>query len=286
MTQTKGYLLTPREYDLFEHLYDLIFLDLDYLKKNIYLNEDDGRQISDAAIYRRTSMLENNGFIRSFRLPIVDKANPAGRSKKVFVLDSKGIEEVRELMGEAIWDIRWTEKTPLHVFHALESAEIKGTFINSKSPHVELYEWLSERRSYYKNPENGSVIRPDGMLILRAKSIDTNIGFFVEVERSRQKKEVNVKKLKRYNHYCAEQSYTKHDAIDVKISSPRIIFASQKETEMKKLIEHTSEVDTSATSGVLYTSIEQLKNDPYGKIFYAKGSTDPNQLYSLLDAIV
>ena len=70
------------------------------------------------------------------------------------------------------------------------------------------------------------------------------------------------------------------------IPAPRIIFASSKKTEMIKLIEHTKEVNTYATSGVLYTTIEQIKNDPYGKIFYAKGSTNPDQLYSLLDAIV
>lgn len=281
---SKGYLLTPREYDLFEHLYDLTFLDMDYLRRVIYLNQDDGRQISDAAIYRRTTMLESNGFIRSFRLPIIDKANPAGRSKKVFVLDAKGIEEVRELLGEARWDTRWTDRPPLHVYHSLEATSIKASFVTSENPHVKMHEWISERRSFFKS-EEGSMIRPDAMLILQGKASFKNIGFFIEIERSRQKKDVNVGKLKRYNRYCAEKSYLKHDAIDVQIQAPRILFASKRETEMKKLMEHTSEVKTDATSGVLYTTIEQIKNDPYGKIFYAKDSTDPTQLYTLLDAI-
>src|SRR3954465_8137149 len=146
MNLPKGYLLTPREYDLFENLYDLTFLDMDFLKRVIYLSED-GNQITDPAIYRRTSMLEKNGFISSFRLPIIDKANPAGRGKKVFVLDSKGIEEVRELLGDVRWDNRWTDRPPLHVYHALEATSIKASFVTSESPHVKVHEWISERRS-------------------------------------------------------------------------------------------------------------------------------------------
>ena len=281
---TKTIYITPRDHDFLEDLYNLVFLDVDYLKKVIYLN--DGKPVSDAVIYRRTTLLEKNGFITSFRLPVIDKASPSGRNKKVYFLDSKGVEEVRELIGEARWDSRWTERAPLHIYHALETADIKASFVTSESPHVELYEWISERRSYFKSEEGGNMIRPDGMIILRGKSINTNIGFFLEVERSRQKKEINMNKLKRYNRYCAEQDYKKHDSIDVQIPAPRIIFASSKKTEMIKLIEHTKEVNTDATSGVLYTTIEQIKNDPYGKIFYAKGSTNPDQLYSLLDSIV
>jgi DNA-binding PadR family transcriptional regulator len=281
---TKTIYITPRDHDFLEDLYNLVFLDVDYLKKVIYLN--DGKPVSDAVIYRRTTLLEKNGFITSFRLPVIDKACPSGRSKKVYFLDSKGVEEVRELIGEARWDSPWTERAPLHIYHALETADIKASFVTSESPHVELHEWISERRSYFKSEEGGNIIRPDGMIILRGKSINNNVGFFLEVERSRQKKEINMNKLKRYNRYCVEQDYKKHDSIDVQIPAPRIIFASSKKTEMIKLIEHTKEVITYATSGVLYTTIEQIKNDPYGKIFYAKGSTNPDQLYSLLDSIV
>lgn len=278
----KGFLLTPRDHDLFVELYDLLFLDMDYLQEVIYLN--DGKQISKPAIYRRTALLEANGFIKSFRLPIIDKANPAGRSKKVFVLDSKGVEEVRELIGESRWDPRWTDRTPLHIYHTLELASIKAAFATNENPYGEIHDWLNEQRSYYKS-ETGAVIRPDATLLLHIQQAARVTGFFLEFERSRQRSEVNVNKLKRYNRYCAEQNYKKHAAIDVEIPRPRILFISNKETEMRKLIEHTGKVDTSSTSGVLYTTLEKLKNDPYGKIFFAKGSTNPNQLYSLLDPV-
>lgn len=282
MPTAKGFLLTPRDHDFLVDLYDLVFLDVEYLKQAIYLN--DGKPVSEPVIYRRTALLETNGFIKSFRLPIIDKASPAGRSKKVFVLDGKGIEEVRELLGDAKWDTRWTERAPMHIYHTLELASIKAAFKTKDNTQITFHEWLNEQRSYFKS-EEGAVIRPDAMAILHVNQAARFTGFFIELERSRQRKDVNINKLKRYNRYCAEQNYKKHTAIDVDIPRPRILFASQKETEMRKLIEHTKEVDTDSTSGVLYTTIEKIRNDPYGKIFYAKGSADPNQLYSLLDPI-
>lgn len=280
MSNVKNIYLTSRDHDLFLDLYDLTFLDMDYLQKVIYLN--DGRQIAKNTIDKRIAKLEKHGFITSFRLPIIDKATPAGRSKKVYVLDSKGLEEVRALIGEVKWDKRWTNRTLSHVSHSLEGASIKAAFKSKETKSITVSDWLDEKRGYFKS-EQGNVIRPDAMLILHLREHQRHIGYFIEVERSRQRKEVNVNKLERYNRYCYQRSYEEH--LDMDIPIPRIIFASNKETEMKKLIEHTSDVDTSSTSGVLYTTLEQIKKDPYGKIFFAKDSANPNQIYHLLESI-
>src|SRR3954451_8470679 len=111
----KNIYLTPRDLELFLDLYDLTFLDMDYLQKVIYLN--DGKQIAKNTIDKRIAKLKKHGFINSFRLAIIDKESPAGRSKNVYVLDSKGVEEVRALIGEVRWDKRWIDKTPGHVYH-------------------------------------------------------------------------------------------------------------------------------------------------------------------------
>jgi hypothetical protein len=73
------------------------------------------------------------------------------------------------------------------------------------------------------------------------------------LKRSRQRKDVNIGKLKGYNRYFAEQNDQKHAAFDVDIPRPRILLASSKETEMQKLIEHTKDVDTSSTSVAYFT---------------------------------
>lgn len=275
----KEIFLTPREQELFLDLYDLVFLDVEYLQKVIYKS-------SKPAIYRRTTALEQNGYIQSFRLPIVDKANPSGRSKKVFTLDTKGLEEVRELLGEARWDTRWTDRTPSHIYHCLEMAQVYASFKLVENDRFGVHEWLNEARGQYRFAEGrDGQIKPDSMVILKAKGHDIYAGVLLEMERSKQRKDVSIGKLKRYNRYCELKCYQEQDSIDVSIDAPRIVFISAKENEMKNLMQHTKEVDTSATKGVLYTTMDKIKSDPYGKIFFAKGSADPEQLYGIADPI-
>lgn len=275
----KEIFLTPREQELFLDLYDLIFLDVDYLQKVIY-------QSSKPAIYRRTKLLEEHGYITSFRLAIVDKANPAGRSKNVYTLDSKGLEEVRELLGEARWDTRWTDRTPSHIYHCLEMANVHASYKLIDNDHFGIHEWLNESRSQYRFAEGrDGQIKPDGMLLLKAKARDIHAGVMLELERSKQRKDVSIGKLKRYNRYCELKCFTDQESIDVDIAAPRIVFISVKENEMRNLILHTKDVDTSSTKGVLYTTMDKILADPYGKIFFAKGSRNPETLYGMTDPI-
>lgn len=275
----KGILLTPRDLEFFEDLYDLVFLDVDYLQKVIYKS-------SKAAIYRRMALLEEHGFITSFRLAIIDKANPAGRSKNVYTLDSKGIEEVRQIFGDTKWDPRWTDRTPGHIYHCLEMANVYASFKIIENEEFGLKEWLNESRSQYRFAEGrDGQIKPDGMLIVRHKASNGFAGVIMELERSKQRKDVSIGKLKRYNRYCELECFTEQESIDVDIKAPRIVFISLKENEMENLIKHTKDVDTSKTKGVLYTTMDKILADPYGKIFLAKGSSNPEQLYGIADPI-
>lgn len=276
---TKQIFLTPREQELFMDLYDLVFLDVDYLQKVIY-------QASKPAIYRRTTLLEQNGYITSFRLPIVDKTSPSGRSKKVFTLASKGLSEVREIIGDNQWNNQWTDRTPSHIYHCLEMADIHASFKLTDNEHFQIHEWLNEARGQYRFADGrDGQIKPDSMLILKRKDREAYAGFFLEMERSKQRKDISIGKLKRYNRYCELRCYLEQESIDVKIHAARVVFISARENEMRNLMAHTQDVDTSATNDVLYTTMEKIKADPYGNIFLAKGSADPEQLYRIADPI-
>lgn len=275
----KEIFLTPRDQELFLDLYDLVFLDVDYLQKVIYKS-------STPAIYRRMKGLEENGYITSFRLAIVDKAKPAGRSKNVYTLASKGVEEVRELIGETRWDPKWTDRTPSHIYHCLEMANVHASFKLIENEHFGIHEWLNESRSQYRFAEGREgQIKPDGMLLLKANGREAYAGFMLELERSKQRKDISIGKLKRYNRYCELECFKEQESIDVPIKTPRIIFISARENEMRNLILHTHGVETTSTNGVLYTTLEKILADPYGKIFLAKGSKNPEQLYSITDTL-
>lgn len=272
--------ITPREIELFLDLYDLVFLDVDYLQKVIYHS-------SKPAIYRRMAKLEKKEYITSFKLAIVDKASPTGGSKNVYTLNTKGLEEVREYLGEARWDTRWTDRTPSHIYHCLEMANVYASFKLIENKYFGIHEWLNESRSQYRFAEGrDGQIKPDGTLLIKAKNQVAYAGVMIELERSKQRKDVSIGKLTRYNRYCELECYKKQESIAVPIAAPRIVFISARENEMKNLILHTQEVDTKSTKGVLYTTMDKILADPYGKIFFAKGSTDPEQLYGIADPIV
>lgn len=276
----KEVFLTPREIELFLDLYDLVFLDVEYLQKVIYHS-------SKPAIYRRMKQLEDHEYITSFKLAIVDKAAPTGGSKNVYTLNSKGLEVVREYYGEVRWNTTWTDRTPPHIYHCLEMANVHASFKLIENEVFGLYEWLNESRSQYRFAEGrDGQVKPDGMLLLKAKNQEAYAGVMLELERSKQKKDVSIGKLKRYNRYCELECFKSQESIDVPIASPRIVFISARENEMKNLILHTQEVDTSSTKGVLYTTMDKILADPYGKIFFAKGSSNPEQLYGIADPIV
>lgn len=283
----KKLILTPRDQEIFIDLYDLVFLDVEYLRKVHFVNED-GKPASRQAVARRMRLLEENEFVVSQRIPITNKNAPMGRAKNVFSLGVKGIEEVRELLGdyEVRWDYRWTDRTPSHIYHALEMAHVNAAFKNANHPVYQLHDWLNEARGQYRySAGRDGQIKPDAITILHHEEKGHYIGAMIELERSRQRKDVSINKLKRYNSYCKAKCFKEHSAIEVDIPAPRIVFVSAKENEMINLINHTKDVDTSETLGVLYTTIDKLLSNPFGKIYRGKGATDEKELFGLFSAI-
>lgn len=279
----KNIVLTPRDQHLFQTIYDLVFVDIDFLR-NVIFRKKNGDLPKRQYVQKRMRDLEAHGFISSHRLPITDRHIPMGRTKKVYTLDSKGIEEVRACLGEHVkWDKRWTDRTPSHINHALEMTKVYAAFETAQNPDLKLYDWLNETRAQHRFSEGtDGQIKPDSFLIFDGGDGRYG-GIIVELERSKQRQIVSVKKLERYNQYCYDKAFQKHEEIEVKIGPPRIIFVSLKENEMNNLIKHTENVDTSDTFGVLYTTLDELIANPYGRIFKAKNSMEPDQLYSLFD---
>lgn len=284
---TKHLILTPRDQDILIDLYDLVFIDTEYLRKVHFIN-DEGKPISRQFVNGRMKKLEAHEFVISQRIPITDKTAPMGRAKNVYSLGQRGIEEVRELLGDpdVRWDSRWIDRTPSHIYHALEMAHVNAAFKTANHPVYDLHDWLNESRGQYRYAEGrDGQIKPDAVAIIHHQEKNYHAGFMIELERSRQRKDVSINKLKRYNKYCELLGFKKHAAIDVPIVQPRIVFVSARENEMINLMKHTSEVATDATAGVLYTTIERLLTNPYGQIYRGKNSTNERDLYGLFSAI-
>lgn len=284
---TKNLILTPRDQDIFIDLYDLVFLDVDYIRNVHFLNEE-GNPVSRQFVNRRMKTLEENEYVISQRIPITDKNAPMGRAKNVYSLGPKGIEEVRELTGDpdVKWDSRWTDRTPSHIYHALEMAHLNASFKLVDHPKYELYDWLNESRGQFRYSDGrDGQIKPDGIAILLHKEVNKHMGIMIELERSRQRKDISINKLKRYNRYCELEAFKRHTAIDVEIPQPRILFVSAKENEMINLMKHTKDVDTSATAGILYTTIDRLQENPFGQIYHGKNSTNEMELIGLFSKI-
>ena len=270
---------------MFQTIYDLVFVDIEFLK-NVIFRKQNGELPKRQYVQKRMRDLEAHGFVCSHRLPITERNIPMGRTKKVYTLDSKGIDEVRACLGEHVkWDKRWTDRTPSHINHALEMNKVYSAFKTSENKDFKLYDWLNETRAQHRYADGlDGQIKPDSFLIFEAAN-GAHGGVIVELERSKQRQIVSVKKLERYNRYCELGEYAKHEEIEVKIAPPRIVFVSTKENEMRNLMRHTEEVNTNKTAGVLYTTLEKLIANPYGRIFHAKGSSNSDELYGLFDNI-
>ncbi|WP_176546458.1 replication-relaxation family protein [Priestia megaterium] len=295
---SKSILLQRRDQLFLLDLYDLQFLDVEYLEKHIYKGN------SKPYIYRRVKGLEEEGYIQSFRVPILHLNN--GQSKNVFALGKKGAKEVQSLRGELDWRYDVVTRTPSHVHHQLLLSHVRGSYEEErqivegeeqspKDEKFEMVQYLNEKYGYFKyDPKDDPdklgdkpfTIRPDGVLVLKNKEKGIYIPFFLELERSYQTKQTTIQKLERYNLYCQYHLFKeKHRGYDYPVTIPRILFISCNEKGTDRLLEHSKGIDTSATAGVLYGDFEDIISNPYGKIFFGKDSNDPKQLYSLVDKI-
>lgn len=288
---SKPIIFQKRDQDLLLDLYDLQFLDVEYLENNIY------KGCSKSFIYRRMNRLINEGYIQTFRTPIMNP-NPNGQSKNVYSLDKRGANEVKAMLGEVNWRYDVTQRTPNHVHHQLLLSHVRASFEEDrqveeeeripKNENFEMVQYLNEKNGYYKHEANTTsfVIRPDGTLVIKSKKTGNYVPFFLELERSYQAKQTTIGKLERYNTYCEEKLYEgAHRSFDYPVGRPRVIFIARDIKGVERLLEHSAGVNTKATAGVLYTTFDQITTDPYGKIFFAKDSTDPEQLYSLTSKI-
>ncbi|MFC9599740.1 replication-relaxation family protein [Peribacillus butanolivorans] len=281
-----------REESIFVSMHDLIFVDVSYLEKYIFLKED-GTSSSKPYISKHMKMLEREGYVKSFPLA---KEGEYGRNQLVYTLDTKGVQEVKEILGEAEWDARWSNRTPTYIYHSLRLSHLQAVYeAKGGNQNITYYEYFSERRAYrnYGQPIKDNtgkerypaytVIRPDGAFIMKRtiNNIDYYLLYFVEMERSRQRAEVSMEKLKRYNAYCAKNTYKNDPTWGVEIAAVRVLFVSDKPTERKRLIQHTKTVDTKEINAVLYGVYEELLIDPYGAHWMAKDSENPDTPYSL-----
>ena len=123
-----------KEEDLFIAIHDLVFVDYDYLQKYVFIHED-GSSFHKNTIMNHLRALEREGYIKSS--PIA-KASVRGADRLVYTLDTKGIQEVKELLGEVDWDTRWTQRTPTYIYHSLQIAHVLTTYKKEKQNGVEI----------------------------------------------------------------------------------------------------------------------------------------------------
>lgn len=95
-----------------------------------------------------------------------------------------------------------------------------------------------------------------------------------------------MKKLQRYNLYCRYELYKQeHLAYNVPVETPRILFISNNPRGIERLLNHSKGVDTSSTAGVLFANLQDVLDNPYGAIFVAKDSSDPEEKYSIVSPV-
>ncbi len=287
------------EEEIFVSLHDLVFLDVDYLEKYIFIRPD-GTSTSRPWISRQMKGLEREGYVKSFP---VAKASTRGNDRLVYTLDTKGVQEVKEILGEADWDARWTQRTPTYVFHSLRMAHIQGAYASQQDELFTFKDFFSERRAFRNYGEvskdkqgkerqsYNTVIRPDGAFVLEriVKDQQVHILFFVELERSRQRVDVTFNKIRRYNEYVRKSAYQQDVIFGEDIKIVRILFVSNNETERNKLMENAKKVDSrdleKIGGALLFATYDDVMADPYGEIWKAAHSSDPDQLYSLYKRI-
>lgn len=285
---------------LFVLLHDLVFLDVDFLSKYVYVHEDTGKSYSRVWISKQTRALEAEGYIKSFP---VAKATVRGNDRLVYTLDKKGVEEVREILGDANWDNRWTDRTPTYVYHSIQVAHILGAYSIAKNETFRFKDYYSERRAYRSYGDSKStVIRPDGAFVIeRELSNDKTIQmlYLVEMERSRQRIEVTLNKIKRYNEYVRKTfkavdkenpSRTLDDVVfGESVVSARILFVSANKTERDQLMRNAKKADhreiLKVGGALMFATYEDVLENPHGQIWKAANSTDEDRLYRLYDRI-
>lgn len=284
---------------LFVSLHDLVFIDVEYLEKYIFVHPD-GKTYSRAWISRQMNALEEEGYIKSFP---VAKATTRGNDRLVYTLDTKGVQEVKEIIGEADWDARWTQRTPTYVFHSLRLSHIQAAYASRKDDLFVFKEFFSERRAFRNYGEvtkdkqgkdrqsSTTVIRPDGAIVLErtVNEQQVQILFFVELERSRQRISVTLNKVRRYNEYVRKRAFENDIEFGDSIKIVRVLFISNNDTERNKLMENAKKADSREIEKVggalLFATFDDVISDPYGSIWKAAHSSDPNKLYSLYKRI-
>jgi DNA-binding PadR family transcriptional regulator len=287
------------EEELFVSLHDLVFADVEYLEKYIFVHAD-GKPYSRAWISRQMKALEGEGYIKSFP---VAKASTRGNDRLVYTLDTKGVQEVKEILGEADWDARWTQRTPTYVFHSLRMSHIQAAYASSEDELFTFKEYFSERRAFRNYGEvskdkqgkdrqsSTTVIRPDGAFVLErtVNEQKVQILFLVELERSRQRIDVTMNKVRRYNEYVRKGTF-KNDAIfGDAIRIVRVLFVSNNETERNQLMLNAKKADSRELEKIggslLFATYDDVISTPYGAIWKSSNSSDPEKLYSLYKRI-
>lgn len=287
------------EEQLFVTLHDLVFVDVEYIEKYIYVHEN-GKTYTRGWISRQMRALEDEGYIKSFP---VAKASVRGADRLVYTLDTKGIQEVKEILGEADWDSRWTQRTPTYIFHSLRMSHIQAAFGSKKDELFTFKEYFSERRSFRNYGEKTkdkegkerqsptTVIRPDGAFVLErmVNGQKAQFLFFVELERSRQRINVTLNKIRRYNEYVRKKAFENDIEFGDSIKIVRVLFVSNNDTERNQLLENAKKADSREIEKIggalLFSTYDDVIADPYGVIWKAKNATEPNKLYSLYNRI-
>ncbi|MCM3006859.1 replication-relaxation family protein [Priestia koreensis] len=287
------------EEQLFVSMHDLVFVDKEYLEKYIFVHPD-GKTYSDYWIYRQMKALEKEEYVISF--PIA-RASVRGRDRLVYTLGPRGVLEVKEILGEADWDQRWTDRTPTYIYHSLRMGQVQAAFSTHKDEVFSFKEYFSERRAFRNYGEmtrdskgkprrsSTTVIRPDGAVVLERDVQEQKAGFLflVEMERSRQRIDVTLNKIRRYNEYVRKRAYENDTLFGDHIKIVRVLFISNNENERNKLLENARKADIRELEkiggSVMFATYEDTLANPYGEIWKAHNSTDLDQLYSVYSRI-
>lgn len=254
-------------------LHDCIYLDLDYVSQYLYTKFP-----TTKGARQRLYKLEEGGFVKSFSAYVHDDESAV----KIYTLALAGVERVEQLQGYHHWNQRWTRKLmPWYQHQILLNHIVTPLRKQLEAGGVTVVDWVPEARATYQySNAKQDTIRPDGVLVVRESNKSSNIGFFIELERSVTKRKNTLQKVHRYNDFLQRDRKT-HIAYDQSVGFEEpvddwiVLFIGRDAAGTRKIVRDlTLQKDERLNLNIVAVHKDDLTQRPFDSIYQLVSDPD------------
>lgn len=263
--------LLEEDINLLIKLHDFTFLDSNTIARYVLK-----RRLNNT--HRRLATLREAGYIQSFDgfLELVR------RPIQIFTLTRLGSQVVEEFQGYS--DFVNIRKLPVTYTHTIEVAKTVLAFEETgEKLGMIVKEFIPEKRAFFQyGSSKKHVLRPDGVMIIGHKdNSDLDMGIFIELEKTRNKRSVMKEKMLRYGEFFGTESikdrYLNHLSLVSETRDWLLLFVATNEpleTYTKNLLLRQKPIDNKLTDDragfnfpTLLTTLERVQNDAFEEIY-------------------